>query len=71
LRGLSFQDWVRKAAARAAIGGKTMSKSLTIAALLASLTLGGCLGGTGGGQSIDLSSYERGKLHYNAGQFGA
>jgi hypothetical protein len=47
-----------------------MSKSLTIAALLASLTLGGCLGGTGGGQSIDLSSYERGKLHYNAGQFG-
>lgn len=47
-----------------------MSKSLTIAALLASVTLGGCLGGTDGGQSIDLSAYERGKLHYNAGRFG-
>ncbi len=47
-----------------------MSKSLTIAALLASLTLGGCLGGTGGSDFIDLSSYDRGKLHFNAGQFG-
>ncbi len=47
-----------------------MSKSLTIVALLASLTLGGCLGGTGGGELIDLSAYQRGKLHFNAGQFG-
>ena len=48
-----------------------MSKSLTIAALLASLTLGGCLGGTtGGGEFVDLSAYQRGKLHFNAGRFG-
>ena len=47
-----------------------MSKSLTMVALLASLTLGGCLGGTGGGEFVDLSAYERGKLHFNAGQFG-
>jgi hypothetical protein len=47
-----------------------MSKSLAIVALLASLTLGGCLGGTGGGEFVDLSAYERGKLHFNAGQFG-
>ncbi len=47
-----------------------MSKSLTIAALLASLTLGGCLGGTDGGAFVDLSAYERGKLHFNAGRFG-
>ncbi len=47
-----------------------MSKSLTIVALLASLTLGGCLGGTGGGELIDLSAYQRGKFHFNAGQYG-
>ena len=47
-----------------------MSKSLTIAALLTSLTLGGCLGGAGEGEFVDLSAYERGKFHFNAGQFG-
>ncbi len=47
-----------------------MSKSLTIVALLASLTLGGCLGGTGAGEIVDLSAYQRGKFHFNAGQFG-
>ncbi len=47
-----------------------MSKSLKIVTLLASLTLGGCLGGADGGEWVDLSAYERGKLHFNAGQFG-
>ncbi len=47
-----------------------MSKSLTIAALLTSLTLGGCLGGTGGSDVVDLSAYQRGKHHFNAGHFG-
>ena len=39
-------------------------------AVFASLTLGGCLGGTGNDQFPDLSFYERGKLHYDAGQYG-
>ena len=47
-----------------------MSKSHKIVAILASLTLGGCLGGTDGGQPIDMSAYERGKSHFGAGQFG-
>ena len=47
-----------------------MSKSLTIAALFASLTLGGCLGGTGGSDFVDLSAYQRGKHHFNVGHFG-
>ena len=47
-----------------------MSKSLTIAVLVASLTLGGCLGGTGGSEFVDLSAYQRGKHHFNSGRFG-
>ena len=47
-----------------------MSKSLTIAALLASLTLGGCLGETGGEELFDQTAYQRGKHHFNAGRFG-
>ncbi len=47
-----------------------MSKSHTIIAVLASLTLGGCLGGTDGPQPIDMSAYERGKSHFSVGQFG-
>jgi len=47
-----------------------MSKSHTIIAVLASLTLGGCLGGTDGPQLVDMSAYERGKSHFSAGQFG-
>ena len=47
-----------------------MSKNPTIIAILASLTLGGCLGGTDGGQPIDMSAYERGKSQFSAGRFG-
>ncbi len=47
-----------------------MSKCFTIAALLTSLTLGGCLGGTSGSELVDLSAYQRGKHHFNAGRFG-
>ena len=47
-----------------------MSKSLTIAALLASLTLGGCLGETGGEELFDQTAYQRGKHHFNAGMIG-
>ncbi len=39
-------------------------------AVFASLTLGGCLGGTGNDQFLDLSFYERGKLNYDARQYG-
>ena len=47
-----------------------MSKSHKIIAILASLTLGGCLGGTDRPQLFDMSAYERGKSHFSAGQFG-
>ncbi len=47
-----------------------MSKKFGFIAVFASLVLGACLGGTGDGQYIDLSFYERGKFHYNAGQYG-
>ncbi|MHA1151421.1 MAG: tetratricopeptide repeat protein [Alphaproteobacteria bacterium] len=47
-----------------------MSKSLTIVAILTSLALGGCLGGTDGGELAEQSAYQRGKFHFNARQFG-
>ncbi len=47
-----------------------MWKKASFIAVSASLTLGGCLGGTGNDQFLDLSSYERGKQHYNVGQYG-
>ncbi len=47
-----------------------MSKSHTIIAILASLTLGGCLGGPDRAQPIDMAAYERGKSHFSVGQFG-
>jgi hypothetical protein len=37
--------------------------------VFASLVLSGCAG-LADGQHVDLSSYERGKFHYNAGQYG-
>jgi hypothetical protein len=45
-------------------------KTCRIAAVFAPLALGGCAGLAGGGQYVDLSSYDRGKLHYDAGHFG-
>ncbi len=45
-------------------------KNFRFVAVFASLALGACAGLTEDGRYSDLSSYERGKLHYNAGQYG-
>ena len=45
-------------------------KNFRFAAVFASLALGACAGLTEGAGYSDLSSYGRGKYHYNAGQYG-
>ena len=47
-----------------------MWKKLRFSVVLATLALGGCLSTNDQGQYVDLSSYERGKVHFNAGQYG-
>ncbi len=45
-------------------------KNFRFVAVFASLAFGACAGLTEDGESGDLSFYGRGKLHYNAGQYG-
>ena len=45
-------------------------KNFRFVAVFASLALGACAGPTEDGGYGDLSFYGRGKLHYNAGQYG-
>ncbi len=49
---------------------KMIWKNFRFVVVFASLALGACAGLTEDGRYSDLSFYGRGKLHYNAGQYG-